>query len=316
MKNVIILFYLQMLVVSSTSAQPRYQFSTTSNSYQNLDNPVILNDATYSELHDDFMVESDFEILYFGQKTYSILVKNIGTVHMTNGGARIELLPVRLKIKSDSQISYQKVGDSNCGNRILKIEFKNMGFQCDTTDSYFINAQLWIYENSNIFEFHYGASLDNPDIYFVDNWMGTVDCYGRNYYGGRMRLAYGWSAQVYDDPVAPKFYQGDLANFNLRGIESIPPEGMVYLFDPQIFPDGNFTMNPNPARYYIDVSRPLACGDFELRIFDVRGQLIHKREFIENGDRIKTTGLLPGIYFVQIFDRENLETFVKKLLIL
>ena len=72
------------------------------------DNPIVLNDGTNPEAFDEFMVESDFWISYFDDKVYSILVTNGGQIYFGNQFEFVDLLPVRLKMKFDSQISYQK----------------------------------------------------------------------------------------------------------------------------------------------------------------------------------------------------------------
>jgi len=126
--NVCVLFCLGMLISSSLFGQQRYNFSTASQSYDDLDDPIILNDNNKPDAYDDFMIESDFWISYFDKKVYSVLITNRGRIYFGSQEEFVELLPVKLKMKEDSQISYQKVGESNCGNRILKIEYKNIGF--------------------------------------------------------------------------------------------------------------------------------------------------------------------------------------------
>ncbi len=293
------------------SGQQGYNFSTSSQAYQNLDNPTVLNDNSFYEGNDDFMIESDFLIHFFDKTIYSILVSNRGRIYFGNKDEFAELLPVRLKMKMGSQISYQKEGASNCGNRILKIEYKNMGLRCDTTDNHFVNVQLWIYENSGVIEIHFGESFDNPEIYETRD----TDCYGRTYYGCRLRLNSDWSAQPYGDANNPKFYQGNLNN-NYQSEQRIPSNGIVYQFDPELFSNNDFKISPNPARSFTTISRPLDCGDFEIRIFNINGKLIYKTDFIENQEIINTSNLLIGVYFVQIFDKKNNKTFVEKLLIL
>jgi hypothetical protein len=311
MKNICLIFCFQLLIFLPLSGQQRYNFSTSSQAYQDLDNPTVLNDNSFPEGNDDFMIESDFLIQYFDKNIYSILVTNRGRIYFGNKDEFVELLPVRLKMNIESQISYQKVGASNCGNRVLKIEYKNMGFRCDTTNTHFTNVQLWIYENSGAIEIHFGESFDNPEIYRTSD----PNCYGLTYYGCRLRLSSKWSAQPFGDADDPNYYQGELNN-SYYGVERIPSNGRIYQFDPGLLSDNNFKISPNPARSFTKISRPLDCGDFEIRIFDIRGQMVYQEEFVDNQKTINTSQLLIGVYFIQIYNKKNKKTFVEKLLIL
>jgi hypothetical protein len=186
-----------------------------------------------------------------------------------------------------------------------------MGFRCDTTNTHFTNVQLWIYENSGAIEIHFGESDDNPGAYETRN----PDCYGKTNFGCRLKLDSDWTAQAYGDPDNPSFYQGP-QHSNYSGVKNIPSNGMVYQFDPALFSDNDFKISPNPARFFTKISRPLDCGDFEIRIFNIQGQLVFKNEFEENEKNIDVSNLLIGVYFIQIFDKKNKKTFVEKLLIL
>ncbi len=312
-KNIIIQFYLLIGVLSICFAQEKYIFEASSATYRNLENPNVLNDSSYPDFYDDMMVEVDFPIYYQGKKVYAVLVKNIGVIVLGNMEERIELFPVQLKLKGDSKISYQIDGEPNCGNRILKVEYQNMGFRCDASDSYFANAQLWIHENTGVFEIHFGESLDNPE-----NYSDTENsCYGSFSYGSRLRLQANLSAMPYNDPDQPDFFQGNLASTNILGIGAFPSAGIVYHFDPEIFTDDKLKLSPNPARYFTTVSRPLSCGDFLIKVFDSKGQLVFQEEFTGAITQlIDTANLIPGIYFVQIWNEDDRESFVEKLLIL
>ena len=312
MKYVLVLLSLQILTLSFCFAQEKYVFEASSQAYENLKDPIVLNDSNYPDFYDELMVEVDFPIFYFGKKMYSILVKNRGEVVFGNLEERIELFPVRLKIKSNSKISYKVEGTPDCGNRILKIEYQNMGFKCDLANYYFVNVQLWIYENTGIIEIHFGESLDNPEIYDV----AENNCNGDFYYGSRLRFNSNLSAMPYDNPDQPKFFQGDLLDLGHAGIGAIPSPGTLYRFDPEIYSDSDFEIHPNPARLFTHISRPINCGDFQVKVFDTRGQFLFQKEFTYPSQFLDTSDLIPGIYFVQVWYEEKRKSFVKKLLIL
>jgi hypothetical protein len=60
----------------------------------------------------------------------------------------------------------------------------------------------------------------------------------------------------------------------------------------------------------------LDCGDFQINVFDSKGQLLIQKEFTASSQSIDVSLLIPGIYFVQVWDKENHKNFVEKLLIL
>ena len=309
-RNITISLFLMVLGASFCSAQGRYTFTTFSQSYHDLEDAIVLNDASYPYFHDEMMIEVDFPIFYFGKKIYSVLVKNRGEIIMGNQEERIELFPVKLKLNADSKISYKVEGGDNCGNQILKIEYQKMGFQCDPSDQYFATAQLWIHENTGVIEMHFGSSFDNPAVYNMDN------CYGKFTYGSRLKFTPQWSAMPYGDANAPNFTQGNIRLTDLKGIASIPSSGLVYRFDPEIFSGNNFKISPNPARYFTTVYRPSDCGAFQINIFNTQGQLLIQNPFINPSHTINTSNLVPGMYFVQILNTENHTKFIQKLLIL
>lgn len=304
------LLTLLLLHLSVGFAQDSYAFEAASQTYNNLKAPIVLNDSGYPDFYDEFMLEVDFPIYYFGKKVFSVLVKNDGQVVFGNSDERIELFPVRLKLKEDSQISYTIEGEQHCSNRILKIEYRNMGFQCDVANYYFTNAQLWLYESTGVIEIHYGPSFDNPGIYDNDH------CHGDFYYGCRLRFHSYLSVMPYGDPNHPNCFQGNLSDLNSKGIGAIPSPGVFYRFDPEIFMDNNFKISPNPARYYTNISRPQTCGDFQINIFGNQGQLLFQKDFTAPAQHIDTANFPPGIYFIQIWDKENQQSIVEKLMVL
>lgn len=64
---------------------------------------------------------------------------------------------------------------------------------------------------------------------------------------------------------------------------------------------------PNPAKdfFYIEVDSP--DPNFETRIFNSSGQLLHT-EKNRSGDRISVNALSPGVYFVQVLLKESTQT--------
>jgi hypothetical protein len=68
-----------------------------------------------------------------------------------------------------SPISYSTSGV--VGNRICKLEIKNAGMYNDISGTDVVNFQIWLYEGSNIIEFHYGyqSVTDIPNAFDGDD---------------------------------------------------------------------------------------------------------------------------------------------------
>jgi hypothetical protein len=74
-----------------------------------------------------------------------------------------------------------------------------------------------------------------------------------------------------------------------------------------------FTFGPNPAREYIIINS-VSEGNFTVEITSLHGQLIMRTSISGTGTKFDLHGNSPGIYFLRVFDREQLFTY--KLVIL
>lgn len=78
-----------------------------------------------------------------------------------------------------SEISTKIVEGEN--GRILKVQYKNWGFYNDIMEDFisedYVNFQVWLYEEDNMIEIHYGSSnITQPELDFGNgqwNWQGT-----------------------------------------------------------------------------------------------------------------------------------------------
>lgn len=68
---------------------------------------------------------------------------------------------------SQSPITYTTVGTTP--NRIFKLQFDNAGFGDDPGLTDYVNFQFWIYETTNIIEYHFGSSSISP----TEDYFGT-----------------------------------------------------------------------------------------------------------------------------------------------
>lgn len=131
---------------------------------------------------------------------------------------------------SRSDIRYQTTG--NAGSRVFKLEVFNAGFEDEyhnngeLKDS--ISMQLWLFEGTNVAEFHYGSSM-------VSNF--------NDYFGGLMRCGYIRNVDTATVAVE-KFYvvngnatvatlDSTTSFMSVKGLTSVPTSGTVFRFAPK-----------------------------------------------------------------------------------
>lgn len=159
-----------------------YDFSVSTGTYQDLTNSTSLNNGNvWDDPQYIIPIGFDFEI---GNKTYTTLYiteAGLGGVLISDPssqGVFSLMAPIAQDIEdrelilgqSSSPISYKTVG--TVGNRILKVEWNNVGFFGGGIDDY-MNFQLWVYESSNIVEYRYGSS-DVPSPSSFEGQTGPV----------------------------------------------------------------------------------------------------------------------------------------------
>ncbi len=206
------------------------------------------------------------------------------------------------------------------GSRIFKAEFFNAGFNStcqpgQLNDS--TNMQVWLYETSNIVEFHYGASY-TPDSSCYFTSLGPLINYFSNdssssgtphHFSGA--LAYFISG----NPSNPTFYEADSA---VTGLSGYPANGTVYRFTPvttgisKINSVSAIKVYPNPAT---DLIRIENANGSSLIILNTLGQKVYQRLVNQDKESILIQNFANGIYFLQITNKEGvkvLRTIVKE----
>jgi hypothetical protein len=176
MAKLIIKYGLSLFPVLLFSQQ--YTWNLTMSNYEPLEDAIQLTDDTAWGTDVIKVIFLDYEIPYFDEF--------ITSMNVYVGGAEIqfppnasrqmrivgdwyadtELLADRGEDMSESQVLYKIEGDP--GERILKIEYRNMGFYFDETNEDYINFQVWFYENGCI-EVRWGGHNVNANVY--TNWF-------------------------------------------------------------------------------------------------------------------------------------------------
>lgn len=309
-QKLLLLVFLYMGVFMN--AQSVYEFHTENIPYQNLVGSTSLNNGN---VWDDpayaIPVGFEFHISTHTFSTIYIVEWNIGAVLSSrpdDNGVQPLFIPVGQDIidlgfgtgTSQSNISY--ITEGAAGSQILKIEWKNVGFVDDGTESDFMNFQMWLYEGTDIIEYRYGPNeINNPSGSFEG---------GTGLYVGLATSINMENGELEDNAYVVK---GNPENPTLIIIEPGIPDprledaldgmvsdGTVYRFGPQQLSTDDFTkfdfqIYPNPTSDYLNIKTQSI--DYNFSIYNSLGQKMNVSS-VEN--KIDVSNLSTGIYFIKI----------------
>ena len=304
-------FLIYLFCLTNITAQSVYNFETENIPYQDLTGSTSLNNG---QVWDDpaytIPIGFDFELGTFNFSTIYIVEWGLGGA-LSSSSTENGVLPIIVPIGQDiysredingnsiSPISYKLEGA--LGNQILKIEWRNIGFFDDSTEDDYMNIQLWLYEGSNIIEYHYGDNqINNPDESFEGETGPYVSLF-TSYNMDTDQLednAYVMSGNPMNPTVLVYSQGGDAEGPILVG--SIP-NGTVYRFVPEQLSvndntDIQFSIYPNPTSSYITISTSII--DFNVTVYNAIGQRINILELQNN--KLDVSQFTDGIYFIKI----------------
>jgi len=213
-----------------------------------------------------------------------------------------------LKGLGDSQISYVLDVSGGVGHRILKVEWKHVGFAGDATNTDHANFQFWLREGSNAVEIHYGqwnvapahfmsvfGSASGPQVDFSDPSGGSF-------------------YNLQGDPSAPNSIYHPSTFLFLTGY---PANGAVYTFTPAgmagisdaTTANEALILFPQPAVDQLHVALPLgfvpAC---RYAMMGENGALVLEGSLAHDG--IDIASVPDGVYVLRIDDGSR--TVVKR----
>lgn len=311
MKLKAFIFATALMLPTSLFSQS-YSFTSRSEAYNNLTNAVSLNKGEVWDMP-DYIIPIGFnfhyfnyimDTLYFFDSAPSILSSSD-----LEGGFHNIVIPFGASIVdrgypgpvSQSPLSYQLTGEA--GNRILKIEWKNVGFilefYINNTLNDYTNFQLWLFEKDGKIEMHYGpSSITVPGIDFADESGPSVSLIP--VYDYDMDTISSSSLSLVENPTNPSMVMSSEYQYLTGSI----PDGMVYQFlnllintkDIEVKP--SFSIYPNPSNDKITIN-----GDFKenskFTITDITGSRL-MQGMLEKNQQLSIGNLLPGIYSVTI----------------
>ena len=324
------LLFISIFLVSTFSFS-QYSFSKSTGTYSNLVSPTSLtNGITWDD--PQFTVPIGFNFKYFDSTISTFYIEDYGFgAHLAINDNETGKIPTLIPYGSDiidraydlvsgtstsgglSPISYKLSGIT--GARILKIEWKNVGFYGDIDDddvsTDFTNFQLWLYEGSNNIEIHFGPnSITSPllsydgeggtSIELMSNYDYDLDDYGPN------------SIILRGNPTAPNVKIINTFD-SLEFMNGTIPNGTIYKFTKTggtasvkesklIF---NTKIYPNPANNFIKVaSEDVTKKISQIQIMDMNGKII--KTVVNQFNTIDVSQFNSGIYLVKVSSEDGL----------
>lgn len=312
-----------------------YNFSTTNTTYTSLTDSTSLNGtATWDD--PSFVIPVGFDFEYFGEVLNTLYISDIGLggllADTPNDFGVISILQLygadiidrgfnfnlgESPTGSLSSISYKLEGSA--GNRILKIEWNNVGFFEDvfingSSNSNATNFQLWVFEINNSFEIHFGPnSITDLNLAF-EGASGTNITLVEELDTDNETLGVNGAYVLLGSPVDPTFSNvNTLTEIENSALNGVIPNGTVYRFTPVPlnvvgFDISKLSLFPNPASTILNITglkqKEAYC------IYDYTGRLITKNT-VDVDETITIENLSNGLYLLQFNNGVTLK-FIKE----
>lgn len=321
MKNNILAFILTLAsagVFAQQAAGPHYVFTNYSSTFTPLEEATSLDGG---QIWDDptWTVPLGFTFYTANDTITTLYVGELGTT--VYGIQDDSLSDIFLPYFDDianadndtlvSPVSYVVEGPP--GFQICKIEWLNVGFYEDwAANGTYTNRtsfQLWLYENSNIFEYHYGSSnITNASMIHMFGAPAAAFLENLN-----QNTGFDWDGfySVSGNTDAPTITTLTTAEIlGAQGIPSYallngePAEGTVYRFAPTFVGVeenslATFDVYPNPTSGLLNVFNPTQ----ELvvaQILSSEGKIIQVETLSFGRNSIQTNELASGFYLLRI----------------
>ncbi len=315
------LVILTLVIMASVLDAQYYDFTTTTGSYSDLVGATSLNNGQpWTPLVYKYEVPLGFDFAFFNMNFNKIYIADLVNFDL-NGHFYINAFNVTYIWRPGADISY--LIDGSMGNRIAKVQWKNVGFYFEnlnlgTTNDY-VNIQLWLYETTHKIEIRIGtSSVLNPDA----SYGGLGGPFIGIWHIVSFNPTVCQSVVLTGAPSSPTAVV-NTSDFGLI-LNGTPPNGTIYNFASltsgakEMLAEENevFYVFPQPA---LDVLY-LSPGRYNksltsIKLRDFLGKTVTNYIIDGQGDnlyRINIADLPHGIYFIEI--RAENQTFHKKIL--
>lgn len=213
---------------------------------------------------------------------------------------------------SQSTISYKLEGSS--GSRVLKIEWKNVGFyseiEADDLSTDFTNFQLWLFEGSNNIEMHYGPNSITQPVLCYEGETGTyIGMFPQFDFDNEVPTEDGLELSGKPDNAVASTTSTIYENY----MDGVIPNGTIYKFSmsPATVqePQANqvrVDVHPNPAHDQITVSISNSQKVQAVEIITTTGSVVLSTD--SAFEPIDISELAVGVYLVNVSTENSVHT--------
>ena len=267
-----------------------YSFSKSNEAYFSLSgatNLVSGNWATFEK-----RIKTPFTFKYWGVNLGdSIFLDDWGSLSLDKTfGEEITFLGEDMESRGIGKSSINYIVSGSSPNRILKFEYKNIGFDGNIpnlNDS--ASVQCWLYETSNILEYRYG-----PNRVQTTTWLDN-GAYISIYNSDLTKFI-----SVEGDPLNPTLNTTQASN--VKSVTGMPINGTVYKFTPST----NTGINEPFAKIIVinnKISLQSSVVVNHISIYNTNGQLVSSQSKAEDTN---LSNLNHGIYYIVISTNEGI----------
>lgn len=290
-------------------AQKFYDISVSSQPYEKLKNPIVLQESPFPNIEQVFTISPGFPISFFEEDRHVIEVWRRGEISFSPR-EYIRALNIwdGFVDRGNTKLLYE-IDTSICDNYVVKIEFQSIGFKCDTIGTDSINYQIWIYQNGTI-KMYYGNRNINPSqngsCKVLNNYIRhpIIKSTFKDDYFYKLK---GNTLQ----PTLECHHCKKDTGFNLN---SLPPKGTVYTFVINKPIPPNISYN-NPFSNELRITYNGCQKKFSplsITLYDMRGRVLLQSTLKQPITPINTSFLQSGVMIMVIRNQQN-EIIIKKL---
>lgn len=312
-----------LFCISNALKAQSYNFTTEIETYTDLQNPVSLNNGVVWDMA-DYIIPIGFEFMYFKSYIDTLFFLDSAPCILSSsdeeGGNHQIIIPFGTTLvdrgyptnHSLSPLSYELSGE--VGNRILKIEWKNVGFMMEfymnETLNDYTNFQMWLYEKDGKIEIHYGPTqILFPQYAYVYESGASVSLVPK--YDYDMDTISNQSLFLSGNPINPSMIQTN----DYVYLDGTIPANTIYMFNNLCVNVKTLDYNsslvyPNPVtdRLHIraDFKNPFSTESY-IMVRDLLGKVLYSDEVISSNNEfeIPVSFLRNGLYQIAIFNGKD-----------
>lgn len=283
MQKTLLLIFLSLFI--SAQAQLDYSLTYSNSTYTELTGATNVSVDAWSNAS---MRSLPFTFKFYGQDYNNIYITYDGVYFSDTGSDYIfygtDNFKPKSNIPTESPITFLVSGSAP--NRVLKVQYKDISeATVGGAYVYSINNQIWLYESTNVIEYHFGNSTIT-DPKFTDFFIGLIDGDGDPY------------LSIDNTAAAPTLIR---VTATPKGIPSYPTNGQVYTLTPKRSSIVAVNALPYTFTQGVNSFSVKSNEDFKISVLDINGRDITKYlKFDSNSGKYSIIGCAAGMYILNI----------------